>query len=217
MRFSKAKLSIGAMALLASLGTTHAGAQATFGTVAGSTSDAFSFGSSFGTSGNGTTTPFTFSVNSTNGPLVFGGTTVSGLFTLSGTAGTATSLGSPGHFIETVTDVSESITSGANTLVSTSGQTGYLIGYATGKVEFVLGGSNLFSSDYYTLSGKQSEVLNFSTASTPTVTAGTLSSFNGTLTSGAFRSSSVPEASTLIGLGGLVLGGGFFGLRRRKA
>jgi hypothetical protein len=160
--------------------------------------------------------------------------------TLSGTAGTATEVTQGGTQIgvtTSLTNVSESITAAQSgfgitdgqTLVAFSGQSGTL-GGAGKTISFSLASSgSIFSSDVFKLYGPEnttlqlspSTVLSVTGSSTSsgayTVTTGTLNAFSATGKSNVFNAASVPEASTVIGLGGLVLGGGFLGLRRRKA
>jgi hypothetical protein len=159
---------------------------------------------------------------------------------LSGSATTVTGNG-VNTLTQNLTGVTESIvsnggsgnpfTAGSN-LISVSSTSAMLSGSVGGNnLTFSLAGNGIFSSDYFNLSGAQNQTMQLTTSSALglasvsntytgfgyTVQTGTLGSFSATAHSNVFNSGSVPEASTLIGLGGLVLGGGFFGLRRRKA
>jgi hypothetical protein len=161
--------------------------------------------------------------------------------TLSGTAGTATEVTQSGTQLgvtTSLTNVSESITAAQSgdgitsgqTLVAFSGQSGTL-GGANSTISFTLSSpGNIFSSDVFALYGPENTTLQLSPSTVLsvtgssmsyaggyTITTGTLNAFSATGNSNVFNAASVPEASTVIGLGGLVLGGGFLGLRRRKA
>jgi hypothetical protein len=160
--------------------------------------------------------------------------------TLSGDVGTATNVTLNGTQIavsagltnvtETIkaTQSGQGITSG-ETLVSYSGQSGMLAG-AGKTISFGLTSpGNIFTSDVFALYGPENTTLQLTPSSVLSVTGstmnygsgvavttGTLNAFSATGKSQVFNAASVPEASTLIGLGGLVLGGGLLGLRRRK-
>jgi hypothetical protein len=161
--------------------------------------------------------------------------------TLSGTVGSASEATLSGQQISVsagLTNVSETITAAQSGFGITSGQT--LVAFANqsatlsgaGKtISFSFTSPNaVFSSDVFQshLYGPESENLQLTPSSVLSVTGsttnygavavttGTLNGFTATGGSNVFNAASVPEASTLLGLGGLVLGGGFIGLRRRK-
>jgi hypothetical protein len=124
-----------------------------------------------------------------------------------------------GVIVTTFTNVTESVTAGGHNLVSTvSPQTATFSavnGSQTGSL--FLSGNNIFSSEYFKASGIETDSISFKTTSgTFNTSGGKLSSFQAKTLSNTFSATSVPEASTMLGLGGLVLGGGLLGLRRRK-
>jgi len=156
---------------------------------------------------------------------------------LSGGA-TEVSVGGTNIVQQNLTGVTESIIAANNgpgwtagsTLMTVSATGATLSGSGT-NATFTLSGNDLFSSNYFNVAGAQSQTMlltsttalgvtggtSTTSGSITVTTGGTLNSFTANAYSNVFNSSSIPEASTLMGLGGLVLGGGFFGLRRRKA
>jgi len=231
MVLRKTLLSCAGIALLAGVGLSNANADTYFGSVTGGV---FKFdGTNFtsGTSGfaSPVSTTFNFLVDAT---VIFktAGITVDAKLTLSGVAdGSAAQLN--GAVFQKLKDVTETITENGTSLnlVSTINPVNATLSGSGQSLNFSIAGNNLFNSDYFNLTGRQIQTITFNTDSVlgvtgthpiagfPNYTLGTLNSFSATATSNLFSSSSVPEASTLIGLGGLVLGGGLLGLRRRKA
>jgi hypothetical protein len=215
MVLRKTLLSCAALGVLtgASLMQAHAQSQLNF------TGGAFNFsGSTFSAS---TTVAFNYAI--------VGGTTftntppVTAYLTLTGTAGTATAtpFGSQTVITDTLTNVSESINLGSPTgtqLVGYTGQSLSLLG-AGHTLDLNFSSPNsVFTSGVFSLYGPETESLALTTNGTVGASGGALTGFSSaTGTSNTFNAASVPEASTMIGLGGLVLGGGFLGLRRRKA
>jgi hypothetical protein len=242
MVLRKTLASCAALALLAGLGATQAKADVQLSFLGG----VFDFsGSGFTSSGGSTGTTFEFVEN--GGVTTSFGNTVSAHIILTGTlSGSATTVTGNGvnTLTQNLTGVTESIVSnggsgnpfaaGSN-LISVGSTSAMLSGSVGGNnLTFSLAGHNIFSSDYFNVSGAQNQTMQLTTSSALglasvsntytgfgyTVQTGALGSFSATAHSNVFNSGTgpaVPEASTLIGLGGLVLGGGFFGLRRRKA
>lgn len=185
----------------------------------------------------GTTTTFSFA-NNAGSTVTFNG--VSAYIVLSGSlSGSATEVSVGGSNIvqQNLTGVTETIVANGSggfaagtTLLSVNASSALLSGSGN-SLTFSLGGTDLFSSNYFDVHGIDnqtmllttnsalglSSVTSSNTVGNITVSTGTLGSFDASASSNVFNSTAVPEASTLMGLGGLVLGGGFFGLRRRKA
>jgi len=151
---------------------------------------------------------------------VAAGTNVNAVLTLSGfTSGNATASGSTVY--QSLADVTESITalSGPHTnLLTMTGASGLFTGSGS-TASITLTGTNMFTSDYYHLGGTQSAdtELKIVGGAPLHLVGNSIHAFRAESLSNVFHSSSVPEASTLLGLGGLLVGGGLLGLRRRKA
>jgi len=238
MRLRKTLIACSVLAVLIGAGMNHAHADGfaniTGGVFSFDSTKGFSSGATFGGS---TATVFDFTIN-TEFYNVAAGTPIPAIITLSGTldgSAIGTSVfGGQQIVYQGLKNVTETVTatSGAHTnLLSVSGATGAINGIGN-SATFSLSGSNIFSSDYFSpshLAGVQSQSILLTTDSSlmvsgstmssgpVTQTTGALGNFTGVAQSDIFRSSSVPEASTLLGLGGLIVGGGLLGLRRRKA
>lgn len=239
MVLRKTLLSCAALTLLTGMALSNAHAQPP--TQLSFLGGVFNFdGTNFTNAGGSGGTATTFSFVENAGTLTtFTGANVGAYIVLSGTiSGGASEVTAGGSsFVQqTLTGVTEQViangtggfASGTN-LLSVSSTNATLSGSGS-HLTFSLSGTDLFSSSYFNVAGAQSQTMLLTTSSPLSVTGGTtttsggitvtsggtLGGFSGTAYSNVFNSSSVPEASTLLGLGGLVLGGGFFGLRRRK-
>jgi len=237
MVLRKILLSCAALALLTGMAGSAANAQIQLSFLGG----VFDFSSSgFTASGGSTTSTFDFYSNA--GSVVsFNGQNVQATITLSGSLSglaTAVTVGSTSIVQQNLSGITETITAtGSNgpfapgtNLLSVSASSATLSGSGH-NLTFSLAGNDIFTSDVFHVGGAQTQTLLASTdnalglssvsSSTTsggiTVSTGTLGSFTATAHSNVFNSGSVPEASTLMGLGSLVLGGGLLGLRRRKA
>jgi hypothetical protein len=236
MVLRKTLLSCAALTLMTGMALSTAQAQTQLSFLGG----VFNFdGTSFTNAGgaSGTATTFSF-VDNAGTTIDLNGQNVTASIVLSGTvsgAATEVTVGSTSFIQQSLTGVTEKIIANGSggftagtTLIAVSSTDATLSG--TGhNLTFSLAGSGLFSSNYFSVGGPGSQTMLLSTnnalsvtGTTSTsggisVTTGTLGAFTGTAYSNVFNSSSVPEASTLMGLGGLVLGGGFLSLRRRKA
>jgi hypothetical protein len=233
MVLRKTFMSLVALGALTCVGLMHAQAQST---QLNFTGGVFNFsGSTFSE-----TTDVIFNFATINGVQTSFATPFQAQLTLSGTIGTASEYVNNGKQIGVlagVTGLNESITAISSESGITAGQqlVGFTGGSATlggvGKTISLTLGTNtsLFKSDVFALAGPENTTLQLNanqvlsvsgstaTYGTLKVTTGSLNAFTATGKSNVFNAASVPEASTLIGFGGLLLGGGFFGLRRRKA
>jgi hypothetical protein len=218
MILRKTFVSCATLALLIGTGITdaHAG---DFASATG-TPGAFNFtkGSGFSLSGTQTSS------------LTINGTTYATDITFTATTNPSSpSVYMGGVLVQNLTGITETFTNtapGGGTLLTLTNGSGTLVGgydsHGNYDVSINVSGNNILSSPLYgggtALSGVQTDLITLTGVPVPiTESGGQLESFTGNLGSQSFTSSSVPEASTLLGLGGLVVGGGLLGLRRRKA